>query len=70
MTDTIGKLIARLGETSIELWPEEDKARVTDDHQIAAGKRNIDKLNRRRNDLSERIDGEVMRVARAAQGGA
>ena len=66
MTDSLGALIARLAQTNIDLWHEEDKARVPDDHQVAAAKRNVDKLNQQRNDLIERID-EVFREAVAAQ---
>ena len=63
----IGQLIAQLAQTNIELWHEEDKARLEDDHVVAAAKRNVDKLNQRRNDLIEQIDARVMETIRAAR---
>jgi predicted metal-dependent peptidase len=66
VNDSIGQLMAQLAQTNIELWHEEDKARLEDDHVVAAAKRNVDKLNQKRNDLIERIDETVMRAAREA----
>ena len=69
MDDTIGQLVARLAATNIELWHEEDKARVEDDRQVAAAKRNIDRLNQQRNDLIERIDESFRELVRSAPPG-
>lgn len=69
MGESFGNLVARLAQTNIELWHEEDKARVPDDHAVAAAKRNVDKLNQQRNDLIERIDAEMRRIAAEAPRG-
>ena len=58
---TFGSLVSELSRTNIDLWKEEDKARVQDDLQVADAKRKIDKLNQKRNDLIEKIDDYVLK---------
>ena len=52
----LGELVSRLAATHVELWHEEDKARLPDDPVVVQAKRRIDKLNQTRNDLIEKID--------------
>lgn len=52
------QLVLDQHRANYDLWHREDAARdpLADDHVITLGKRAIDRLNQRRNDLVERLD--------------
>ncbi len=62
--DTMEGLIAQQHLSNVLLWHEEDRARdpLVSDAAIAKTKRSIDRINQRRNDLTELLDEEFLRV--------
>ncbi len=65
--DSFDRLVLEQHRANFDLWHREDAARdpLAADQAIAAVKRNIDKLNQRRNDLTERIDLTLLDAAPA-----
>ena len=55
-----GELASELSRVNIMIWHEEDIARLDNVKNVFKAKRNIDKLNQRRNDLIELIDEAVL----------
>ena len=55
-----GELASELSRVNIMIWHEEDIARLDNVKSVFKAKRNIDKLNQRRNDLIELIDEAVL----------
>ena len=60
--------VCRQHEQNFRLWHQEDIARSRDvtDGEVAQVKRNIDKLNQKRNDLIEELDGRLIAQVAAA----
>ena len=56
-------LVCEQHQRNFLLWHEEDKARdpTASDHEIAAVKRRIDRLNQERNDWIERLDESILK---------
>lgn len=62
--DTMEGLVAQQHLSNFLLWHEEDRARdpLASDAAIATTKRSIDRINQRRNDLTELLDEEFLRA--------
>src|SRR5579871_3969555 len=67
--DSVDALVLRQHLANFELWHEEDRARTPDatDADIAQVKRNIDRLNQRRHDVTEALDERLLDIAQKAK---
>ncbi|MGB0123420.1 MAG: DUF4254 domain-containing protein [Silvibacterium sp.] len=65
--DDVDSVIRAQHQANFELWHLEDEARAphATEHQIAEVKRGIDRVNQRRNDLTERIDSLLLEALSA-----
>ncbi len=65
--DNVESVIRAQHQANFELWHLEDEARAphATEHQIAEVKRGIDRVNQRRNDLTERIDSLLLEALSA-----
>jgi hypothetical protein len=68
-TDALLALVQEQHRANFYLWHEEDKARAPNvsDTEIANVKRNIDRMNQKRNDLIEKLDEHLFGVLQAAK---